>query len=505
MDRQYAGEALLDYLMAVLRTDREFPALFKKVAEHDGLVWDDIKETNAAAVIVQKTRDLLSRLINGSPPAWLDTGYTDCVRRIIKSCQKSQESRSLLRALEGRYILPARAGDPVRDPDVYPAGRAMYAFDPRLIPTVSAELRGRAAAQRLIAHYRLRKNAYPETVAVVLWGFETMKTGGDTIASILALLGVRIRHRKSLWIKDLEVVPLAELGRPRIDVLVNMCGIFRDTFGTHIDLLNRAFAMVAALHEPAEDNFIKKHCADAPPGDAAALPRIFGPSPAEYASELPALIESSRWESEQELADHFTRSMSYAYTGSGAQHNAAALMTLLRSVDLVTQERDTTEYDITDLDHYYEFLGGLSRSVQARKNEQAEIAVVDQTGDDPEVSDLQTALERATRSRTLNPRWIEGMLAHDFHGAKKIKDRVEYLLGFAATTGSVQNWVFDAVADRFMFDEAMRAKLQENNPYATRKIAEILIETQSRGYWQADTDRLKKLRNMLIDMEGYIE
>lgn len=506
MDRQYEGEALLDYLMAVLRTDRELPSLFKTVAERDGLVWDDIKETSAADLIAEKTRDILNRLISGNPPAWLDSAYADYALRVIECRRKSQESRSLLRALEGRYILPARAGDPVRDPAVYPSGRAMYAFDPRLIPTVSAEVRGRAAAQRLIAYYRLRKNRYPETVAVVLWGFETMKTGGDTVASILALLGLRIRHRKSLWIKDLEVVPLGELRRPRIDVLVSMCGIFRDTFGTHIDLLNRAIAMVAALDEPPEQNFIKKHCVDSSPGETApALPRIFGPSPAEYATELPALIESSRWETEQELADHFTHSMSYAYTATGAQHNAEAFSKLLSSVDLVTQERDTTEYDITDLDHYYEFLGGLSRSVQAWKGERAEIAVVDQTQDEPDVADLQTAIERATRSRTLNPRWIEGMLAHDFHGAKKIHDRVEYLLGFAATTGSVRNWVFDAVADRYIFDEAMREKLRQNNPYAARKIGEVLLETHNRGYWQVDPEQLEKLRNIIIDMEGYIE
>jgi cobaltochelatase CobN len=172
---------------------------------------------------------------------------------------------------------------------------------------------------------------------------------------------------------------------------------------------------------------------------------------------------------------------------------------------MVAQERDTVEFDITDLDHYYEFLGGLSKAATSHRNDAVDITVVDQTESEPEVEALSAAIERGTRSRTLNPRWIEGMLAHDFHGAKKIKDRVEYLLGFAATTGSVADWVFDSVADTLMLDPEMLKRLQANNAYATSRIAEILLESQSRGYWKTDQQRLQQMRDIVIDLESSLE
>lgn len=506
MDRRYADDAVCQYLEATLRFDRELPAAHRLAAESRGIAWDAIRDTPAAAQVETVVRDGLREILQGGQPPWCDAAYCEHVHQCARSVQSGTESDGLLRALDGRYVLPGRGGDPVRDPDVYPAGRAMYAFDPRLIPTVSAEVRGRAAAEKLLAAYHAAHGHYPESVAVVLWGFETMKTGGDTIAMILHLLGMRIRHRASLWLKDLEVIPLDELQRPRIDVVVTMCGIFRDTFATHIDLLNRAFRMVAELDEEPEHNFIRRHCREMPDACQEQSPlRLFGPAADQYATNVPALIETGAWDKEEELGDSFAGAMSFAYLGGTAQKNDQALAQLLGSVGLVAQERDTIEYEVTDLDHYYEFLGGLSRAVKKIRGQDAPVMVVDQTGDTPEVEDLSDVIVRATRTRTLNPEWIEGMLRHDFHGAKKIHDRVEYLLGFAATTGAVQPWVFDQVAERLVLDDAMREKLERNNPYAARRTAEVLLETERRGYWQATPQQLRKLREILLQAEGDLE
>jgi cobaltochelatase CobN len=346
----------------------------------------------------------------------------------------------------------------------------------------------------------------PETIGIVLWGFETMKTGGDTIAAILSLLGVRIKRSRNAWFKELELIPLEELNRPRIDVVITICGIFRDTFGSHIELLNRAFEMVADCDEPAERNFVKKHYQ----GQRAALQefalaRIFGPSPTEYATSMRTEVEKGSWQNEEDLVKQYDESMSYAYFRGKVQKHAQAFSHAAQSVDLVTQERDNTEYEVTDLDHYYEFLGGLARTVQHKRGERADVLVVDSTEGAVTVEDLKITIERATRTRLLNPTWIDGMLRHDFHGAKKIKDRVEHLLGFAATTGSVENWVFDRVADRFVFDEVMRKRLQSNNPYATVKICESLIECERRGYWASDRETIRNLRTILLNMEADIE
>ncbi len=502
MDKKFSEEEIIDYLLGVLRIDREFPSILKLLANHRGLDWDKVKETKLANEIENQAKEVINDLLKNNQPKELPKEYLTYIRTIVESIYKSSESEAILRALEGRYILPARAGDPIRDPEVYPSGRGMYAFDPRLIPTVAAEVRGKKSANLLIEFYLKKYGKYPESVGIVLWGFETMKTGGDTIATILHLLGVRIKHKKNPWLKELEVISLEELGRPRIDVLITICGIFRDTFGTHIDLINRAIKMVSELNEPPEKNFVRKHFLQLKDNlDDYALARIFGPSPTEYATSMRTLVESSIWKDESDLVKSYEESMSYAYFKGKIEKNEKAFSNLIQLIDIVTQERDNTEYEVTDLDHYYEFLGGLSRTVQDKKGQKADIMVIDSTEEDVVAEDLKLSIERAVRTRILNPKWIEGMLRHDFHGAKKIKDRVEYILGFAATTGKVENWIFDDIADKFIFNDEMRSKLYQNNPYATMKMAELLFESAKRGYWRADEEKVNRLLSLIMTAE----
>ncbi|MBD3190582.1 MAG: magnesium chelatase subunit H [Candidatus Heimdallarchaeota archaeon] len=507
LDRTLTTGETMDYLLSVLRISREYPSILQLIADSKQQDWNELKNTHHSEEIETGARELIRKILqNESLPQWLDQAYREYVLNFKARLDNNFESENLLRALNGEYILPAAGGDPIRTPKVYPPGRAMFAFDPRLVPTVVASVRGGKAAELLIDRYQKSHSSYPDSVGVILWGFETMKTGGETIAMILNLLGVRIIHTKNPWFKELEVIPLEELKRPRIDVVITICGIFRDTFREHITLLNRAIRLVANLDEPIEQNYVKKHSREISKTDKDfALARIFGPSPTEYATSLPTIIENSSWEDETALVESYDESMSYAYLNGQVSPKEQVFSKLLTDVDLITQERDNHEYEVTDLDHYYEFLGGLSRSVQEKKGEQSEVIVVDSTEDEIFLEELQETITRATRTRLLNPRWIEGMLQHDHLGSKKVKDRVEYLLGFQATTRKVDNWVFDEVAERLIFDEEMHRRLLENNPYATLKISEIMLETHQRGYWDIDEETLKKLRDKIINIEMDIE
>jgi len=506
MDKKFTEEELVEYLLGVLRIDREFPSILKLLSQNMGYKWDEIKNSKLADELELKAKNVIKEIINGEPPDWLSSEYIDFVKSIVDRYNSSSESEGLLSVLEGKYILPSRGGDPIRDPEVYPSGKAMFGFDPRVIPTVAAEIRGQKAAEMLVESYLKKYGKYPESVGVVLWGFETMKTGGDTISMILSLLGIKIKHKKSPWFKELEVVSLEELKRPRIDVVITICGIFRDTFKTHIDLLNRAIETVAKLDEPPEKNFLRKHFLEYKDElKEFALARIFGPSPTEYATSMRTLVESSVWKEEKDLVKSYEDSMSYVYFTGKVEKNEKAFSNILKSVDIVTQERDNTEYEVIDLDHYYEFLGGLTRTVQEKKGQETETLVVDSTEEEVVVEDLKISIERAVRTRLLNPVWIEGMLKHDFHGAKKIKDRVEYIVGFAATTHKVENWIFDEIADDLILNDEIRKKLFQNNPYATIKISELLIEAEKRGYWKTEQEKLKQIKNIMLEMEGDVE
>ncbi|MDP3065368.1 MAG: cobaltochelatase subunit CobN, partial [Methanobacteriaceae archaeon] len=505
MDRQPGREQMVAYLLGVLRMDREFPSILKLISLEEGHKLDKIKNKGHSAR-EEKAKNIIKSIINGKISSGFPEGYGEYVHEIISNIKESREAEGLLRALDGNYIIPSRGGDPIRDPEVYPTGRAMYAFDPRQIPTVAAEVRGQHAAELLVDSYLENHGGYPRRVGIVLWGFETLKTGGDTIATILALMGMRIKHQKGAWFKNLEVIPLDELGRPRIDVTVTICGIFRDTMATHIDFINRAIRRVAQLDEPVKMNYPRRHyLEDAEKLGDLAMARIFGPAPTEYATSMRSRVENGNWEEEEELVESYQDSMSYAYQEGSITQSTAAFNRALQRVDLVTQERDNTEYEVTDLDHYYEFLGGLSRTIESQRGEKVDIMVVDSTEEDVRVENLSETIQRASRTRLLNPAWIDGMLNHEFHGAQKVQNSLEYLLGFAATTGKVENWLFEEAADKLLFDEDMRRRIQENNPYSAVKMGEILLETERRGYWEADEQKIKELRDIVVDMDAELE
>ncbi|RLC71126.1 MAG: hypothetical protein DRI26_05745 [Chloroflexi bacterium] len=427
------------------------------------------------------------------------------------------ELEGLLRGLSGRFITPNLGGDVIRDPAVLPTGRNIYQFDPNLIPSDAAGERGAEIAENTLRHYLAKRGCYPENVGVVLWGFETTKTRGETIGQVFHYLGVRVRRKGGSWYPELEIVPLEELGRPRVDCLINICGFFRDMFPNVMALLNQAFEKVAELEEPLEMNFVRKHSLEALESLRAGVKdektarrlsraRLFGPPAGEYGTKVIPLIETSNWGGEQDIAEAHIRSMNHVYAENiHAERLDDLYRSLLTKVDLVSQVRDSHDYEITDLDHYYEFFGGLARSVEHLSGRKPEMLVSDTTREVIKTEDVGQAISRGVRTRLLNPKWISGMLEHDFHGAQKIADRVEYLLGFAATTGAVEDWVWQGVARRFIFDEEMRKRLWENNKFASIEIAKRLLEAVERGYWKASEEEIKRIREMYAEEEGILE
>lgn len=529
LGESWSIDDVVEYLLLVSRYDREVPSLYRVLIEGlYNISYDDVLECPHKVVnsrrlsdIYREVENLCRDIIRTLVTSGIEEALSKVPKNVRSRCKEvleylhdiysrvrmSNEIESLLRALEGAYITPRIAGDPIRSPEIFPTGSHGYAFDPRLIPSKAAYLRGVKIADQLIKMYYEKHGKYPETVAVVLWGFETMGTRGETIGQILHLLGVRLVRKYGPWQWDLEVIPLEELKRPRIDVLVTICGIFRDTFPNLIQLINRAVALVAKLDEPPEMNFVRKHYLEkvSELGEKALL-RIFGPKEGAYNTRIVDAIESGNWKDRRDLYRLYIDDMSHAYDDQGRSSRIEDLFKhLLSRTDIVSQVRYAHEYDITDLDHYYEFLGGLKMSVEELKGSKVDTYWIDTTLERPEIKDIRQAIEDSVRTRLLNPKWINAMLSHGYDGCREIANRVEYVLGLAATSGEVPDWVFNKIFETYVENEQIREKFLNNNIYAYKKIIERLYEAHVRGLWKASEEIIEKLRREAENVERVIE
>ena len=431
------------------------------------------------------------------------------------------EIESCLRGPNTEFIEPSLGGDVVRTPEILPTGRNINQFDPNRIPTQTASDRGVEIAENTIKAYLQKNDSYPESVGVVLWGFETTKTGGESIGQILHYIGVEVTKGVGSWYPELTPIPLEELGRPRIDCLINICGFFRDMFPNLLNLLDRAVGLVAELNEPLEMNFVRKHSLenrqmlieeikrgviDEKTANKVANGRIFGPKAGEYGTRMLPLVEDSIWKDEKDLAEVYIQSMNHLYVENiRAEKSDDLYRKNLSSVQIVSQVRDSHDYEVVDLDHYFEFFGGLSKAVETVRGEKPEMLITDTTKEVVQTEDVRDVIARGVRTRLLNPKWIDEMLKHDVHGAQQIADRLENVLGLAATTNAVDNWIWSSVARRFVFDCEMRRRLIENNKFAAAEVMERLFEAEERGYWDATEDELEELRSAYLEAEGDIE
>jgi magnesium chelatase subunit H len=425
----------------------------------------------------------------------------------------NHEMVALLRALDGRFIRPAPGGDLLRNPDVLPAGRNIHGFDPFRIPSAFAVQDGARQAARLLAKHMDDGNDFPETIAVVLWGTDNLKSEGGPIGQVLALIGAKPRFDSYGRIAGATLIPLEELGHPRVDVIVTLSGIFRDLLPLQIKLLAEASFMAASADEPLDRNFVRKHALayQAEHGcdlETASL-RVFGNADGAYGSNVNHLVENSRWDNEDELAETYTRRKSFAFGRAGiAVPQTALLQSVLAGVDLAYQNLDSVELGVTTVDNYFDTLGGISRAVKRAKGPSATTAPVyigDQTSREGIVRTLQEQVALETRTRMLNPKWYEGMLKHGYEGVRQIEVHVTNTMGWSATTGQVAPWVYQHLTETFMLDPEMRKRLADLNPTASAKVANRLLEAQRRNYWSPDAATLEALRRAGEELEDRLE
>lgn len=425
---------------------------------------------------------------------------------------EDHEMDALLRALDGRFIRPAPGGDLLRTPAVLPTGRNVHGFDPFRIPSAYAVEDGARQAERLLARYVEDGHALPESVALVLWGTDNLKTEGGPIAQALALMGARPRFDSYGRLTGAALIPLAEMHRPRIDVVISLSGIFRDLLPLQIKLLAEASFLAASADEPLEQNYVRKHALHYAQVHGCDLEtaslRVYGNADGAYGANINHLIENSRWDEDEELAETYTRRKSFAFNRSGRPTAQPALLrSTLADVSLAYQNLDSIEVGVTTVSNYFDTLGGLSKAVQrARGDGKAPpVFISDQTTGRATVRSLSEQVALETRTRMLNPKWYEGMLQHGFEGVRQIEEHVTNTMGWSATTGQVQPWVYQRLAQTFMLDPEMRERLSKLNPTASAKVANRLLEATERCYWQPDEATLQALRDASCEAEDRLE
>ncbi|MCU0987793.1 MAG: cobaltochelatase subunit CobN, partial [Acetobacteraceae bacterium] len=440
-------------------------------------------------------------------------GITDTAdrARLDRLLGTDNELPGLLHALDGGYIRPAPGGDLLRSMDVLPTGRNIHGFDPFKLPSAFAVEDGARQAQRLLDRHAQEAKALPETVAMVLWGTDNLKTEGGPIAQALALMGAVPRLDSYGRVAGAALVPLSQLGRPRIDVVITTSGIFRDLLPLQMKLLAEAALLAAQADEPEEMNFIRRHALAhvARHGgtiEDAAL-RVFGNADGAYGANVNFLVGEGAWNDEDELAEAFVKRKGYAFGVDGKPaRNDTVLGDILATVDVTYQNLDSIEVGVTTVDHYFDTLGGISRAVRrARGGAASAVYIGDQTRGDGKVRTIAEQVALETRTRVLNPKWYEGLLKHGFEGVREIEAHVTNTMGWSATTGEVAPWIYQHLAQTYMLDPEMRERLAALNPTASAKIANRLIEAHERRYWSPDPEMLDALRRAGEDLEDRME
>jgi len=427
--------------------------------------------------------------------------------RIEHLLRQQTELTGLMRALSGHFIEPVPGGDLIRSPEILPTGRNIHAFDPFRMPTAFALADGAKQADRLIE----AAGEMPHSIALVLWGSDNIKSDGGPIAQALALMGACPRFDGYGRLCGADLIPLEQLGRPRIDVVMTLSGIFRDLLPLQTRMLAEAAYKAATADEPVEMNFVRAHALDYAQrmgvGMEEAALRVFSNAEGAYGSNVNALVDSGAWGEEDELADAYQARKSFAYGMDGkAKKNAGLLQNALKDVDLAYQNLESVELGVTTVDHYFDTLGGISRAVKrAKGGKEAPVFIGDQTRGEGKVRTLQEQVALETRSRSLNPKWFEGLLKHGHEGVRQIEAQVTNTLGWSATTGQVDPWVYQRLSETFVLDEEMRRRMAELNPQASARMANRLLEAFERDYWHPDDETLAALQAGADELEDTLE
>jgi magnesium chelatase subunit H len=413
--------------------------------------------------------------------------------------QTTDELTNLLRGLNGEYIPPAPGGDLLRDGSgVLPTGRNIHALDPYRMPSPAAYERGREIAQKIIAQHLQEHGEYPETVAVMLWGLDAIKTKGESLGILLELVGAEPVKEGTGRIVRYELKPLAEVGHPRIDVLANLSGIFRDSFVNIIELLDDLFRRAAEAEEPEDQNFIRKHATVLrSQGVENTSARLFSNPAGDFGSLVNDRVVDGNWESGEELGNTWQGRNSFSY---GRQDKGQArpeiLTQLLQTTSRIVQEIDSVEYGLTDIQEYYANTGGLKRAAEKQRGKKVNASFVESFSKDTTPRNLEDLLRLEYRTKLLNPKWADAMANQGSGGVYEISQRMTALIGWGGTADFTDSWVYDQAADTYALDADMAKKLQEANPEAFRNIVGRMLEANGRGFWQPGEEKLQKLREL---------
>jgi cobaltochelatase CobN len=425
----------------------------------------------------------------------------------------ADEITRTLHALGGGFVPAGPSGSPLRGlVNVLPTGRNFYSVDPRAVPSRLAWETGQAMADSLLARYLADTGTYPESVGLSVWGTAAMRTSGDDVSEVLALLGVRpVWDEASRRVTGLDPVPLAELGRPRVDVTVRISGFFRDAFPHVVTMLDDAVRLVAGLDEPDEQNYVRAHArADlAAHGDERrATTRIFGSKPGAYGAGLLPLIDARNWRDDADLAEVYAAWGGFAYGRDLDGREARADMeTSYRRIAVAAHNTDTLEHDIADSDDYFQYHGGMIATVRALTGRAPRAYIGDSTRPDTvRTRSLAEETARVFRARVVNPRWIDAMKRHGYKGAFELAATVDYLFGYDATAGVVEDWMYDKLTQAYVLDQEIREFFGQSNPWALHGIAERLLEAAERKLWNnPDPETLAALRQAYLETEGDLE
>jgi cobaltochelatase CobN len=546
------GERLVEFVTQMVRLDNgSVPSLREAVVDAMGYDYDDLLKyrgemkpdyagktggqliENAHTTCVEligrlsahgydtDAVDEVARCAPGGGTARIRQALTYVAQLLVPNVRLvTEEIDASLAALAGRFVKPGPSGAPTRgQADILPTGRNFFSLDPRIIPTRAAWEVGKNLGHQLLQSYLKEKGEYPESVGIIVWGGPTMRSKGDDIAEILYLMGLKpVWNEVSGVVQGLEVIPLSELKRPRIDVMPRVSGFFRDAFPNLMEMIDSGARMVAALGEEPEQNFLRKNVLmdvgeyrrEGKSEDEAmrlATLRVFGCPPGTYGAGVAELVEAKNWEKQEDLGNNYIRYSAHAYgKGTYGTQTPETFKKHLSRMTLTVKNEDSREYDMMSCVDFYNYYGGLIAAVKTVRGELPMAMVGDSS--DPKRLVLRSTFEEAKhvlRSRILNPKWIEGLKRHGYKGAGDLSKVMDIIIGWDATAEVMENWMYERVANRYALDPEMREWFKEVNPYALQNILDKLLETISRGMWNADAEMEEKLRNAYLEIEGEIE
>ncbi|MBT66727.1 MAG: magnesium chelatase subunit H [Synechococcus sp. NP17] len=471
--------------------------------------------------------DLFTRLGFKLPTPWyraccaggfkaIDSKALDTLFAYLRFCLQQicadMEMESLLRALDGEYILPGPGGDPIRNPGVLPSGKNIHALDPQAIPTRAAVAAAKIVVDKLIERQKEEQGDWPETIACVLWGTDNIKTYGESLAQILWFIGVRPVPDSLGRVNKLELIPLEELGRPRIDVVVNCSGVFRDLFINQMALIDQGVKMAAESDESIEQNYVRKHALEQAEKEGTSLRdaacRVFSNASGSYSSNVNLAVENSSWEEEDELQEMYLSRKTFAFNADNPgemDQKRDVFESVMKTADVTFQNLDSAEISLTDVSHYFDsdptkLIKGLREDGKAPTS-----YIADTTTANAQVRSLSETIRLDSRTKLLNPKWYEGMLDSGYEGVREVAKRLNFTLGWSATSGSVDNFVYEEANETFINDPEMRKRLLELNPHSFRRIVGTLLEVNGRGYWDTSDENIQQLQELYQEVEDRIE